>query len=395
MRNIVGSPARGNNFFRRDAEIRKIIDRIENGHNLQLIAPRRIGKTSILFHLLDQKVEGYAYVYLDTERIDNEEDFYKKIIKELCKVEEISISKRLFQRFREEARFLNRLKSIKILGNEIAFNEENLDLNYYEEIKNFLSGIELEENMQLVLLIDEFPQTVVNILEADHGETVNAIKFLQSNRELRQDPEVNRNVRFIYTGSIGLTQTVSNIQASAFINDINVVEIAPFNFEEGVEFLDRLSEPKGLKIPKEAALYLLKKIAWIIPFHIQLAMQEIISLSSNTRAIDQDLIDEAFTNIVEYRNRSHFEHYYSHLKKEFKGISFEFADKALKQIAKQGKLDRTVLYDMGTGFGIKENYRSIIDTLCYEGYINNNGNHQFYQFNSPIVRMWWQKHICE
>ena len=95
MKNVVGNPARGESFFPRKSEINRIISRLKDGNNLNIAAPRRIGKTSILFYLLDNREGGYVYVYADTEAIDNENDFFKKILKEITKVEEIRQSRKL------------------------------------------------------------------------------------------------------------------------------------------------------------------------------------------------------------------------------------------------------------------------------------------------------------
>lgn len=81
MRNVVGTPARKDNFYKRDSEIAKIQRRLADGNNLQIAAPRRVGKTSILFYLLDNSIDGNVYVYIDTERISNEQDYYKKLLK--------------------------------------------------------------------------------------------------------------------------------------------------------------------------------------------------------------------------------------------------------------------------------------------------------------------------
>ena len=61
MKNIVGSPARGATFLKRQGEIEKIINRLQNGNNIQIAAPRRIGKTSILFYLLDNEVKPFEF----------------------------------------------------------------------------------------------------------------------------------------------------------------------------------------------------------------------------------------------------------------------------------------------------------------------------------------------
>ncbi|PSL50243.1 hypothetical protein CLV51_1011587 [Chitinophaga niastensis] len=48
MKNVIGLPARGENFYQRTREIEKVIQSLSNGNNIQITAPRRIGKTSIL-----------------------------------------------------------------------------------------------------------------------------------------------------------------------------------------------------------------------------------------------------------------------------------------------------------------------------------------------------------
>jgi hypothetical protein len=43
MKNVVGNPARGENFFGRDREVKKILTSIGNENNIQIAAPRRVG----------------------------------------------------------------------------------------------------------------------------------------------------------------------------------------------------------------------------------------------------------------------------------------------------------------------------------------------------------------
>lgn len=395
MKNVVGNPARGENFFPREREIQKVISRIEGGNNLQIAAPRRIGKTSILFYLLDNNVEGYTYVYVDTERVDNEQEYYKKILKEILKVETISKSTKLKSLLEKGGRFLSKIKSIKVLGHGVDFHEDEKETDYYEELRNFLSGFQLEGDTKLVLLIDEFPQTIINIVEANKGDLRQATQFLQSNRELRHNPEINSKVQFIYTGSIGLNHTVSAINASAFINDLNSVEVEPLTYDEGSKLVKQLLTDKGIVINKEAVETLLKKVDWLIPFHIQLAIQEVINLAYGTNKVDEALVNKAFDKIVEARNNNHFEHYYRRLKSQFKGKEFGYVDELLQRLATEGTLEKSMLYDMAVGFKLEERYGHIIDILAYDGYINNTGNIDTYRFNSPIVRMWWQKFICK
>ncbi|MCY7361465.1 MAG: ATP-binding protein, partial [Ignavibacteria bacterium] len=225
MKNVVGNPARGESFYQRKREVDKIIERIYNGNNLQIAAPRRIGKTSILYYLLDNKLEDYIYVYVDTEAVIDENEFYKKLLKEIIKTDEFKKSGWFQNLMQKGNKFLSKIKSVKIMGQEIDFDEAEIISDYKNEVENLLAGLEFENKQKLILLIDEFPQTIQNIVDANNGNSEKAIHFLQSNREIRLNPDINLKVTFIYTGSIGLNHTVSAIKGSAFINDLNSIEV--------------------------------------------------------------------------------------------------------------------------------------------------------------------------
>lgn len=394
MKNIIGSPARGDSFFPREREIQKILNSLNNGNNLQIAAPRRIGKTSILFHLMDNKIGNYVYTYIDTEAINTESGFFKKLLKELVKVEEIRQSQRINNLFKTGNKFLKKIKSIKVLGHGIDFHEEDDEADYLNDVENFLSGMQLEDDRQLVILMDEFPQTIQNIVIENNGDVTAAKHFLQTNRELRMNPEINGKVRFIVTGSIGLNHTVAAIDATAFVNDLNSLQVEPLTQKEAMELVHELLQPKKIAIEDNVCKYLLQKIEWLIPFHIQLAVQELLFVDHANNKIVYQEIDASFNRIIEARNNNHFEHYSSRLKQHFKNNDFKFAQKLLCLIAESGTVETGVLYNLSVEYEVQENWKKIVDILIYDGYINNVGDKNIYRYNSPVVRMWWNKNIC-
>lgn len=187
---------RGDDFFHRESEIKKLASRIEADNNLQIAAPRRVGKISILHYLKDNRVGGHLYVYVDTERVDSEQEF-KKLLKTIIKVEIVASSNRLSTLLKEGGKFLRRIKSVQVMGHGIDFTEDSAAPDYYEELTNFLSGFDLDGSEKSVLLIEEFPQTILNNIDAHKGEFQAAIQLLQSNRELRLNPDVMGKVQFI------------------------------------------------------------------------------------------------------------------------------------------------------------------------------------------------------
>lgn len=80
MKNITGGVAEGEDFFGREREQRQIWRKLEDKANLALLAPRRVGKTSLLKRLKATASEkGYRTVYLDVGDAADEQAFVERL----------------------------------------------------------------------------------------------------------------------------------------------------------------------------------------------------------------------------------------------------------------------------------------------------------------------------
>lgn len=177
-----------NLFCDRELETERIINCLENGRNVTLISPRRLGKTGLIFRVFDQIKEGglsYDTLYADISSSQNLDDFIK-ILSE-------SIASSLHKR--------NKLKDIfKALGG----------------IRPLLSYDELSGQPQLSFTYrteDDKVHTLKSLfdyLEKNGKDVVVAIDEFQ---QIREYPDVNmeallrthiqhlHHVRFIFCGS--------------------------------------------------------------------------------------------------------------------------------------------------------------------------------------------------
>lgn len=390
MKNIIGLPARGTSFYQRDREIEKVTRALANGNNIQITAPRRVGKTSLLWYLLDNKIGSRHYIYIDTESIAETSGFYKKMLETILSDNKMSMSGKLKAGFKDTGnKIFQKIKSIKILNTGVEFNHDESVRDYCEEFRNFLLGYASVEDTELVLLIDEFPQTIENINKKDSEAAIN---FLQGKREIRMDPVISQKVRFIYTGSIGLNQTVSSINATATINDLNSIEVEPLAEDEAIDLFRKLLNGRSVHESAEEALK--KVLQWYIPFHIQLIVQEIIRINHSNATIKGEIVEKAIDELLSLRNKNHFDHYYSRLRTHFKGNAFKYADLLLKQLAEKHALDKKDTLELALQCQQEENYKLIIENLMYDGYIHSDSTQGIYLFNSPILARWWERFIC-
>lgn len=387
MKNCVGQAVRGDNFWNRENELEDIWEKISTGSNILLSAPRRVGKTSIMFHLQDNPKENYIVIYINTESADSENEFWLKVFNALLEEEFVNKLKAHSQTIWQK---IKNIKINKITTSGVEFGDgENLD--YLLAFEKLLKNI--EDDKKLIIMLDEFAQTVENIIK--YEDETSAEKFLQRHRQLRQNKKLVDKVSFVYAGSIGLESVVSKLNGIKYINDLNSIKIKPLTTKDAKKFIDVLSKSLEINLDENVINHLLEKIEWLIPFYIQLILQEIRTISrvEDEKTISIKIIDEAVSNSLEHKN--HFEHWRTKLKEALSIDEFKVAKEILNTIAENQTLDSLDIINIGTKHNIdNEHTKEIIHTLIYDGYINNNDNPKIYRFNSPILRMWWYKNVA-
>ncbi len=391
MKNVLGSPARRNDFFYRENEISNILHALEKGENMQIAAPRRVGKTSILYHFIDspEQFENFKFISIDVESCTSVNAYYKKIFEELLKSDLFKTGSKIFQGIEN---ILKKVKSVNILGaGGIEFNhsEEN---DYYNDVKTLLENIQLEEQT-LVFLIDEFTISLDNIHEMQGIEE--AKRFLHTNRELRMNHRINENVKFILTGSIGLNSLVERLGLPTTINDLSVVSVNPLSKKKGVEFAQQVLDSESLKYTDETINYLLEKIHWLIPYFIKVMINECrqIALEEETNKISTEMIDQSFKQAVDFKHNNFYNHYLTRLKSSFKNNELKFLIEVLKEASEKEALSDSRTQDLAAKHEVEEIRRNLLRTLTFDGYLAHNKPENTYYFVSPLLKMWWYENV--
>jgi hypothetical protein len=285
----------------------------------------------------------------------------------------------LQKKFIEIAKGLGR--RIEEIGKTVKLN--NKELNYYDELLNLIVKTDFE-NTKLVVIIDEFAETLQNIIKTDEQE---ALSFLGKNRELRQNPDINEKIQFIYAGSIGLENVADSINGSKFINDLNTYILKPLNYKEAENFIHFVLDGEEL-LSNENIEYILHKLAEYIPFFIQIIIEEI---SESDFSGTNKEIDAAFETVI--KKRSYFDHWHTRLK-SYQQNEYKFAKSVLNIASEEKFITSAAIYDKAVEFGIEEKHKAIINAMIYDGYLNNDENSSQYKFNSPLLKMWWCKNVA-
>jgi AAA+ ATPase superfamily predicted ATPase len=384
---------RGDDFFERPVEVNKLWKAIEGGSHILLAAPRRVGKTSLLHYLLDNPRPGYHFLYVITQSVYSEDDFYKRLFEALFVSDNtkswMRITEKAKERFRE---FFNRIQKIDVPGYVNLEFRETDSVKYFARFTTLLSALETF-NEKLVIMVDEFPEVVENIISRESDAA--AIEFLKRKREIRQNVAWSKNVLFIYTGSIGLANVVSRLKEMDTINDLKDATLLPLSVEDADRFIRELLKEQRFNLESEQIDYLLKKLEWLLPFYLQLFIEELSqSYDLRERPMTNGDIEAAFNKISNQNNV--FKHWEERLRTAFKGNTLAFVIDVLNGIARRGTLQDTDLQDLSVKYGCVDQRNEVVDSLIHDGYIHVSAAHpKHYRFNSPLLKAWWLYHVAD
>jgi hypothetical protein len=381
---ITGQVVRDKNFWNRKNELENIWDAIQNNEHCLLVAPRRVGKTSIMYKIKDNAKKDYIVLYIDSEEDDFEYEFWNRVFKTLQNEEFTGKLKTNASKFIEQIKKIN-IKKITLNGVEF---EDKKTTNYKEAFEELMSNI--PQDLNIVIMIDEFAQTIENIIKYDSEK--NALSLLKSTRALRQSSKLN-NITFIYAGSIGLESVVAKLDGMKHINDLKNINIDPLDKEDAKEFVQYLLENNNLKLESEQINYMLEEIQWLIPFYIQLILDEVNKLNKKTKNISNTTIDDAINNAIAHRN--YFDNWRSKIKEAFDNKSYLFSKELLNIISQNNIITKNEIENLANKYELSDDEkRETTQSLVYDGYINNNSNITVYRFNSPILKLWWYKNVA-
>ena len=84
MRNITGQAAVGDDLFGRTYELQRLWEKLEQGEHILMLAPRRVGKTSLMQELDRVPRENWDVFYADVQRGEGPADCIAAILASLA-----------------------------------------------------------------------------------------------------------------------------------------------------------------------------------------------------------------------------------------------------------------------------------------------------------------------
>lgn len=374
---ITGDAATAERYLRREYINEEFWREVQKGNHILFVAPRRVGKTSIMKDLATNCPDGYVCVYEDIEGVRTRTVFYRRIFELILHCADRS-------KFQAAKAFLRRcfenysIKEITKSGIKI----ENNKIDYEREVRALIPQLK-DAEVHAVIFLDEFAE-VIHKLKGDRPQ--DAVDILHTLRELRHDDDFSH-FTIVYAGSIGLESVIKNIDRPKLINDLHPIKLGALSEEEATILIKQVTQRATMKLSEEVVVYLIQKIEYLLPYYLQLMIEAIDELAFKEKNADVTvgMVDRAFERIL--CERKNFEDWLERLK-DYKRDNFTFINEILKYAAHKGKIPIQMVYDKAKEYARTDDYMDFIDELVRDGYlIESYGG--VYRFVTPFLKQFW------
>lgn len=391
-----GNIVTGDDYFPRPADEKKLWRHLSDGAHILLLAPRRVGKSSMITHIKNNPNSGYAVIYVFVQACDSEQSFYQKMLREIYRSEHIKKSEKIKNKLSEWARSINFSLSVSPTNLEVELGEDKgvPKLITYEMIRDVLyESLKLSEDT-IIIAIDEFPDVLERISEEQGKKGVE--QFLSGIRALCQDPEFNEKVQFILTGSIGLDTLAEKLAVTDLINMLVNMSVRPFKDAQAIEFINFYLKKHcpDIILNIEAQQAIIDGVGWNMPYYLGLVCSQLIDIfDEEERQIEYSDINVAIDNLFSPDMKTVFSHWRDRLNR-LESSERSYAKQVLDLVSSDNT-DVTYgeIFNLSQHSDFKDtiNSRYVINCLLHDGYLYQPDD-DIYQFTSPLLKRWWGRY---
>ena len=395
--NLVGPPVRLDDFYGRDAFIDLVWEKLALG-NVVLAAPRRFGKTSVMYRLMDKPRDGYVFIHADLEHMAQPAELITVLAVQLARAKDGRLA-RIAQGLSYFPQAL--WSGVRKTVDEVEL--VNVKLKLREELRPRWqeSGEELFKKIAqlqtpVVFVLDEFPMMIDRMAcsDAHRGEAKTLLRWL---RTVRQSPDL-KSVRFLIAGSIGIGRVLNELGEINAINDFEQVRLAPFTQKVAMAFLSELAKTNKLTLDDPTKQRMLELIGSPVPYFIQVIFSE----AAKAHKLDgEQLTPEKVAQV--YREKvlgvdckTYFDHYYSRLRDYYQPQEEKAVKRMLRELATVGSLTRDACFQfykekLAERADVEE-FNLTMSDLENDFYVRFDFAARRYEFACQLLRDWWLRH---
>ncbi|MDY6972656.1 MAG: ATP-binding protein [Thermodesulfobacteriota bacterium] len=405
LKNKYGPYVSGDDFFDRDAEVRLLTSLIDEGNNTLIVAPRRVGKTSLVretFRRMEERKQDYL-LYADIQHCSTPEDVVVAV--SMVAYPHQALRDRVLGVF---SAFLRQCRdNVESVGSgellEIKFREGLAGGDWQVKGRNILQGL-ARSDKPIALCFDELPVMISRLLSARNkteyeSKRRDADLFLSWLRQVMESYKPR--LRFIICGSIGIEPILKRHGLSHTITQIRPFYLEPWSRETAEDCLNVLAENYQMTWNDEAQNSLLESLGSYVPHHVQMFFGHLWAdcIKRKTNSIFRaDVLRIYETSMLSTRGHAELADYEERLFRVLDPGSVILALDLLTEAAVAGGLtpeNSRLLTQSAQVERPDEALRVIMDVLQHDGYLEWDEDRKIWSFVSSLVKDWWKKRFSQ
>lgn len=397
---IVGGLARNEDFCFRQDFVDELWD-ILRKQNVLLLAPRRMGKTSIMYRLLEQPRHNFHVIHLNVEPLETPADFFISLIDAFNEHQPALLRELLLASWKPVKQALGRLEEIELLDFKIKLRKaDDWDNNWSSLAEQFMQRVE-SSNQHILFIIDELPDLITAMQDYSMDELNH---FLHSFRAIRQDPAHSK-IRWLVGGSVNIRGTLDEIGQLKTINDFDTEILRPLNASEVEQFVTMMLSDREVEFAPDLIQKVQDLLGNPIPFFLQLFTQELyrywrrqghkpLTTENAKQVFEHSLLGEAAHNKLQHFHSRIRLHYPPHEQNAAYGLldQLSLSDKG---ISRQSLFHRYTELEQQTpsprkGQALKDGFQHLLQRLQSDFYVEQQSDDAL-DFTSHLLKVWWRR----
>ncbi|HRI68665.1 MAG TPA: ATP-binding protein [Polyangium sp.] len=395
-------------FWDREAEIPHFIELLDNGAHVLIVAPRRVGKTSLMREVMRRVEDRFTCLFIDLQKAQTPADA----------MAELAFATRphqgLFARTREL--FKNALANVETLGNDELMIKlrDGFSSSWQARAKRLLEDLAVAEK-PVVIFLDELPILVNRLLRNAEGrrtaETVREADVFMSFLRA-QALEHQGKLRFVVAGSIGLHPILRSAGLSATVNHFTPFDLEPWDNYAAIGCIEALANDSGIKLGEGVPQKMVALLGSCVPHHVQMFFMHLYmdaKRSGTDPAISEQDVERVFCkSMLGSKGHSELSHFEERLTSVLPADDVPLAIDLLTEAAVSGKLTDAAIAiltedatELPSRIGFlpptrnsnlsreqRERVRNLLEIFEHDGYLRREVDG--FVFVSRLVGEWWK-----
>ncbi|GHT98144.1 ATPase [Spirochaetia bacterium] len=282
-----GTIVHGDDFYDRKEECSRIVETLMGGNNIVLYAPRRFGKTSLVFKVMEQlEKKNSTCVYFDFMTVYSPESFVRLYAKALS-AKQTSLEK-FVKTFAAAVKNIRPTLSYNTEGEaefSVDFANTTVDETAVAQLLDMPETLG-SKTKKVVVFFDEFQEAAK--LHQIHFENLLRSKIQQ---------QVNTSYLFLGSKTHMLHELFDN-KKRAFYHSASQISIGPLPEADTIAYLQKKLAASGITLDVETGQYLIAA-AGNIPHYIQLLAAEVWQYLIDTKKpVTKNVVDYCVKQIL-------------------------------------------------------------------------------------------------